>query len=148
LTFYLGLDGCGQGKGALLQHLKASIGKLQCHCCLSARTTALNISINIRVHLSCLKRSVDAVGSSVSSLHSSDSCSVLAEVEGGTVVDSIEDCTHAVLRHVKQDEYQRAEELGTISVVRPEWVIHCAAKQHLQDEVGVLQDNLTSTQHG
>jgi hypothetical protein len=84
----------------------------------------------------------------VRSLNISNLCSVLAELEGGTVVDSIEDCTHAVLRHVKQDEYQRAVELGTISVVRPEWVIHCAAKQHLHDEVGILQvDLITASAH-
>lgn len=99
------------------------------------------------MRLSCLKPSVDVTQSPVSALHSSTFCAALAEVEGGTVVDSIEDCTHAVLRHAKQDEYQRAEELGTISVVRPEWVIHCAAKQHLQDEVRGSQDDLTSTQH-
>lgn len=65
---------------------------------------------------------------------------VLAELEGGAVVESIEDATHAVLRHQAQDEFQQAMEIGTVSVVRPEWVIHCTATHSMQDEVGPYQE--------
>jgi hypothetical protein len=55
--------------------------------------------------------------------------------DGGRVVADLEDATHAVLRHKQQEEFQRALELGTVSVVRPEWVLYCAASHQLQDEV-------------
>jgi hypothetical protein len=55
--------------------------------------------------------------------------------DGGRVVPDLEDATHAVLRHEQQEEFKRAQELGTVSVVPPEWVLHCAASQQLQEEV-------------
>lgn len=47
----------------------------------------------------------------------------------------VEDATHAVLRHKQQEAYQQAAELGTVTIVPPEWVIVSAAHQQLQAEV-------------
>lgn len=50
-------------------------------------------------------------------------------------MDSIEHATHAVLRHEQQPAYQRAVQLGTVSVVPAEWVLVSASQQKLQPEV-------------
>jgi len=62
-------------------------------------------------------------------------CALHAEAEGGLVVDHIADATHAVLRHQQQQAYQTALNIGTVSVVPPEWIILSATQQQLQPEV-------------
>lgn len=59
----------------------------------------------------------------------------IAETGGGLIVDHIADATHAVLRHQQQQAYQAALNIGTVSVVPPEWVILSATQQQLQAEV-------------
>lgn len=56
----------------------------------------------------------------------------------GRVVQSLQEATHAVLRHQQQPAYLEAVELGTVSVVAPDWVLSSVQRQQRPPEGGVL----------
>lgn len=58
-----------------------------------------------------------------------------AVAEGGTVAVSLQESSHAVLRHRQQAAYPAALEAGC-SIVTAEWVLLSAVRQQLQPQVG------------
>lgn len=58
-----------------------------------------------------------------------------ADDAGGRVVGSLDEATHAVLRHEQQAAYSSAVHNGMVDVVSPEWVCLSLNKGALQQEV-------------
>jgi hypothetical protein len=57
-----------------------------------------------------------------------------AVAEGGTVAVSLQECSHAVLRHKQQAAHAAALGAGC-SIVTAEWVLLSAVRQELQPQV-------------
>jgi hypothetical protein len=67
-------------------------------------------------------------------VHCLFSCAA-AVAAGGAVAVSLQECSHAVLRHKQQAAYAAAAELGC-RIVTAEWVLLSALRQQLQPQVG------------
>eukprot|EP00882_Tetradesmus_deserticola_P032978 GHRQ01037631.1.p1 GENE.GHRQ01037631.1~~GHRQ01037631.1.p1 ORF type:complete len:148 (+),score=59.42 GHRQ01037631.1:215-658(+) len=60
-------------------------------------------------------------------------CHCLGGTYGGSCAASLQDCSHAVLRHKQQAAYTAARELGCI-IATAEWVLLSAVRQQLQPQ--------------